>query len=72
MPATIRIQVDRVSADLAAQRLHEEGIPCEVVGDSDTSMGLGGGQPLAFSLVVPSQYEEHARRVLTEARRRKA
>ncbi len=72
MPKTIRIQVDRISADLAAQRLQQEGIPAQVVADSDW-IGVAG-VPTAFSLVVPAEYEQKARRILvelTEPRHRK-
>jgi putative signal transducing protein len=70
VPARIRIQTDRISADLAAGLLHEEGIPAEVVADSDAGLAYGGAPPLLFSLVVPSQHEERARRILEEVPRR--
>ena len=64
MPATIRIRVDQIAADLAAQRLQQEGIPTQVVSDSDM---LGAwGTPTQFSLVVPAQYEALARKILSE------
>ncbi|HEX9436374.1 MAG TPA: DUF2007 domain-containing protein [Candidatus Limnocylindria bacterium] len=64
MPATIRIRTDPISADLAAGRLREERIPVQVVSDSDM-IGVAG-TPMHFSLVVPAQYEERARRILSE------
>lgn len=64
MPATIRIRVDRITADLAAGRLREEGVPAQVVSDSDW-IGVVG-TPMHFSLVVPAQYEGRARRILAE------
>ena len=67
MPATIRIQVDPVTADLAAGRLRAEGIPVHVVGDSDM-LGVAG-TPMHFSLVVPAQYEQRARKILAEVER---
>jgi len=67
MPTTIRIQVDRISADLAADRLHQEGIPAQVVSDSDL-LGVAG-VPMAFSLVVPSQFEARARKILQDMTR---
>ncbi len=67
MPKTIRLQVDRVAADLAAERLRQEGIPAQVVSDSDL---LGAfGTPMAFSLVVPADYEQLARKILAEVNR---
>ncbi len=65
MPARIRVQRDRITADLAAHRLREEGIPAEVVSDDDRLLG-GTGIPMFFSLVVPSQHEERARKILAE------
>lgn len=64
MPSTIRIQVDRVTADLAAHRLEEEGIPVQVVSDGDWV--AVAGVPRDFSLVVPTQYERRARKILSE------
>jgi hypothetical protein len=64
MPATIRIQVDPVTADLAAGRLREEGIPAQVISDSDM-IGVAG-TPMHFSLLVPAAYEALARRILAE------
>ena len=56
---------DRISADLAAGRLRQEGVPVEVISDSDYSIGLATtGTPLQFSLLVPSDREDEARRVL--------
>jgi hypothetical protein len=69
MPATIRIQVDPITADLAAGRLREEGVPVHVVSDSDW-IGVAG-TPMHFSLVVPAQYEGRARRILAELEPRK-
>jgi hypothetical protein len=65
VPASIRLQTDRVSADLAAHRLRQEGVPAEVVSDDDRLFG-GTGMPMLFSLVVPSQHEARARRILSE------
>lgn len=64
MPATIRIQVDPITADLAAGRLREEGIPAQVISDSDM-IGVAG-TPMHFSLMVPSQFEGRAREILAE------
>ncbi|MBI2773983.1 MAG: DUF2007 domain-containing protein [Chloroflexi bacterium] len=64
MPKTIRIRADQVVADLAAQRLESEGIPVRVISDSDF-LGVAG-TPMAFSLLVPAQYEERARAILSE------
>jgi len=64
MPAVIRIQTDRISADLAAGRLADEGIPAQVVSDSDT-IGITG-TPTRFSIVVPSHLEAKARKLLQE------
>lgn len=63
MPAVIRIHIDRISADLAAGRLADEGIPAQVV-DSDT-VGIIGA-PTRFSIVVPSHLEAKARKLLRE------
>ncbi len=71
MPAAIRIRVDRIAADLAAHRLQQEGIPVQVVSDSDFSIGLATtGTPLQFSLLIPSQYEQRARKILAEVQGR--
>lgn len=71
MPKMIRIRVDRIAADLAAHRLEEEGVPVQVVSDSDFSIGMATvGNPIQFSLLVPSQYEDRARRVLSEVEKR--
>ena len=67
VPATIRIRVDPITADLAAERLREEGIPAQVVSDSDM-IGVAG-TPMHFSLVVPAGYEELARKILTAINR---
>ncbi len=67
MPATIRIRVDAITADLAAGRLRQEGIPAQVVSDSDM-IGVAG-TPMHFSLVVPAPYETLARRILEEVGR---
>lgn len=64
MPKTIRIQTDRISADLAAQRLQQEGVPAQVISDSDL-LGMVG-TPMAFSLVVPADREQRARKILAE------
>lgn len=64
MPKTIRIQTDRISADLAAQRLQQEGVPAQVVSDSDL-LGMVG-TPMAFSLIVPADREKRAREILAE------
>jgi hypothetical protein len=64
VPATIRIRVDPISADLAAGRLREEGIPAQVISDSDM-IGVAG-TPMHFSLLVPAAYEDLARRILDE------
>lgn len=65
MPATIRIRTDQVAAELAAEHLRQEGIPARIVSDSDHSIGLATtGTPLQFSIVVPSQCEPRARRIL--------
>ena len=66
MPARIRIQKDLIAARLAADRLRDEGIPAEVVADSDRDLGLGGAPSMLFSLVVPSQHEERARQILAD------
>lgn len=63
MPAIIRIQADRVTADLAVHRLSEEGIPAQVV-DGDT-VGIWGA-PMRFSIVVPSHLEAQARELIRE------
>ncbi len=63
MPAVIRIQADRVMADLAVHRLADEGIPAQVV-DGDT-VGIWGA-PMRFSIVVPSHLEARARAVLRD------
>ena len=61
----IRLQTDGISAQMARDRLEGEGIPAEVVADTDGRLGLGiTGTPLAFSIVVPSDREEDARRLL--------
>jgi hypothetical protein len=66
MPAMIRLRTDRISADLAAHRLQQEGVPAQVVSDDDRLMGIGmTGTPLSFSLVVPSDREDEARRILS-------
>ena len=66
MPATIRLQVDRISADLAAQRLAQHGIPAQVVSD-DRGAGLGiSGAAFSFSLVIPADREDEARAILAE------
>jgi hypothetical protein len=62
----IRLQVDRVAADLAAERLRQEGIPAQVVSDSD--LLAVAGVPMSFSLVVPADLERRARRVLDEVK----
>ncbi len=67
MPATIRIRADIISADLAADRLRQEGIPVQVVSDSDM-LGIAG-TPMAFSLIVPAQFEDQARKALAEVQR---
>ncbi len=64
MPSTIRIRVDPITADLAAGRLREEGIPTQVISDSDM-IGVAG-TPTHFSLLVPAAYEGLARRILAE------
>lgn len=64
MPKTIRIQTDAISAELAAQRLRQEGISAQVISDSDW-VGIAG-TPMAFSLLVPADYEPLARKVLAE------
>ena len=69
MPSIIRIQADRIAADLAAQRLQQEGVPAQVVSDSDM-IGVAG-TPMHFSLVIPSQYEQRARKILAEVEGRK-
>jgi hypothetical protein len=64
VPKTIRIRAGQIAADLAAQRLESEGVPTRVISDSDL---LGAtGTPMAFSLLVPAQYEERARKILRE------
>ena len=60
----IRIQADRIEADLAAQRLAQKGIPAQVVSDSD--MLAVAGTPMRFSIVVPSHLEAKARKILRE------
>ncbi len=67
MPATIRIRVDPITADLAAERLRQEGIPAQVVSDSDM-IGVAG-TPMHFSLVVPAPYEDLARGILSKIAR---
>ncbi len=64
VPKAIRIQTDRISADLAAQRLQQEGVPAQVVSDSDM-LGIAG-TPMAFSLIVPADREQRARAILAE------
>ena len=67
MPSVIRIRTDQIAAQLAVDRLLREGIPAQVVSDSDFSIGLATtGTALQFSLVVPSQYEQRARKILAE------
>lgn len=72
MPKMIRIRTDQIAAQLAMHQLHQEGVPAEVVSDSDFSIGLATlGTPLQFSLLVPSQYEERARKILAEVEHQK-
>jgi hypothetical protein len=67
VPATIRIRTDQILAELAMHCLEQEGVPAQVISDTDGSIGLGiTGVPLMFSLVVPSQYEGRARKILAE------
>jgi hypothetical protein len=68
VPSTIRIRADRIAADLAADRLRQEGIPSQVIADSDL-LALAG-TPMAFSIVVPTQYERRAREIIAEFERR--
>jgi len=70
VPSIIRIQADRVSADLAAERLRQEGVPAQVVADSD--LLAVAGTPMAFSLVVPAPFEKRAREILAAATPRRA
>jgi hypothetical protein len=71
MPAKIRIQTDRISAQMARDRLRQEGIPAEVVSDDDSAIGMSTiGSPLAFSLVVPSDREAEARAILAGSPRK--
>jgi hypothetical protein len=60
----IRIQADRIEGDLAAQRLLAEGIPAQVVSDSD--MLAVAGTPMPFSIVVPAHLEANARKFLSQ------
>jgi hypothetical protein len=70
--ASIRIRTDQIAAQLAMHRLQQEGIPARVVSDSDFSIGLATtGTPLQFSLLVPSRYEQRARKILAEVAGRK-
>ena len=70
MSSTIRLRTDQIAAHLAAERLEQEGIPARVISDSDHSIGLSTtGTPLQFSVIVPSQYEARARKVLAEVSR---
>lgn len=64
MPKTIRIRTDAISAELAAQRLRQEGIAARVISDSDW-IGIAG-TPMAFSLIVPADQEERARKIIAE------
>lgn len=64
MAATIRIQTGQIAAELAAERLRQEGVPAQVVSDGDLLGHLGTA--LTFSLIVPRQHERRAREILTE------
>lgn len=64
MAGVIRIQADRIEADLAVHRLNAEGIPARVVSDSDM-LGVAG-TATRFSIVVPSHLEAKARTILRE------
>ena len=68
MPSTLRIQADRITADLVAQHLRQEGIPAQVVADSD--LMAVAGTPMAFSVVVPTQWKQRARAIIAEAQRK--
>jgi hypothetical protein len=60
----IRLRVDNIAADLAAERLRQDGVPAQVVSDSD--LLAVAGVPMSFSVVVPSDMESKARKILEE------
>jgi hypothetical protein len=60
----IRLRVDNIAADLAADRLRQDGVPAQVVSDSD--LLAVAGVPMSFSVVVPSDMESKARKILEE------
>jgi len=68
MAALIRLQADPIIAELAAERLRQEGVPAEVAGDSDPFPISGA--PMTFSLLVPQRAEQRAREILSELAKR--
>lgn len=64
--AMIRIQTGAPEAELAAELLRQEGVPAQVVSDTDSfPMGFTGAA-MSYSIIVPREHEEKARRILAE------